>query len=68
MASESSWAKKTPGEKQLAYFGWCQVHMLGDAATKAKVLAEIKQAGLSPEELEELKKKNRDMRIPLMPL
>lgn len=62
------WADKTPDQKQTAYFGWCQIYMLGDAATKAKVLAEIKQANLSAEELEALKKKNRDMRIPLLPL
>lgn len=62
------WAQKTPDQKQLAYLGWCQIYMLGDAPTKAKVLAEIKQTGLSPEDLEALKKKNRDMRIPLMPL
>ena len=62
------WAQRTPDQKQMAYLGWCQIYMLGDAATKAKVLAEIKQAGLSPEDLEALRKRNRDMRIPLMPL
>lgn len=68
MPPGSSWASKTPDQKQMAYFGWCQVYMLGDAATKAKVLAEIKQANLSAEELAALKKKNSDMRIPLLPL
>lgn len=68
MPAQSPWAKKTASEKQVAYFGWCQLYMLGDAATKAKVLAEIKQAGLSPEDTEALKKQNRDMRIPMLPL
>lgn len=62
------WVQRSPAQKELAYFGWCQVYMLGDAAAKAKVLAEIKQANLSAEELDALKKKNRDMRIPLLPL
>lgn len=62
------WAQKTPDQKQMAYFGWCQVYMLGDAATKAKVIAEINQAGLSAEDREALKKRNRDMRTPLLPL
>jgi hypothetical protein len=68
MPSATPWAKRTAAEKQSAYFGWCQVYMLGDAATKAKVVAEIKQAGLSAEDTEALKKLYRDMRIPMMPL
>jgi|GEM_PF-1422145 len=66
--AEIPWVKRSPDQKQLAYLGWCQIYMLGDAATKTKVLAEIRQAGLSAEDVEALKKKNRDMRIPLMPL
>jgi hypothetical protein len=66
--SDIPWASRTPAQKQMAYFGWCQIYMLGDAATKAKVLAEINQTGLSAEDREALKKQNRSMNIPLMPL
>ncbi|MFM8468609.1 MAG: hypothetical protein ACKODH_01350 [Limisphaerales bacterium] len=65
---EVPWAQRTPAQKDMTYFGWCQIYMLGDAATKAKVLAEINQTGLSAEDREALKKKNRSMNIPLMPL
>lgn len=65
---EVPWAQRTPTQKDMTYFSWCQIYMLGDAATKAKVLAEINQTGLSAEDREALKKKNRSMNIPLMPL
>ena len=68
MSPETPWPTKTPDQKRNAYYAWCQQYMFGDAATKARVLADIKRTGLTPDDLKELQLHNRKMTFPPLPL
>ncbi len=68
MSQEVTWTSKTPDQKKMAYYGWCQQFMFGDAAAKTRVLAEIRKAGLPPADLAALKAENAKLGFPPLPL
>lgn len=68
MSQEVTWTSKTPDQKKMAYYGWCQQFMFGDAAAKTRVLAEIRKTGLPPADLAALKAENAKLGFPPLPL
>lgn len=68
MSKGVAWSSKTPDQKRMAYYGWSQQFMFGDAATKARVLAEIRTTGLPPADLAALKAENIKLGFPPLPL
>lgn len=68
MSPETSWPSKTPDQKRTAYYAWSQQYMFGDAATKSRILAEIKRTGLSPDDIKALQLENRKLTFPPLPL
>jgi len=68
VAPGTPWATKTPEQKRNAYYGWAQQYMFGDAATKSRVLGEIRKSGLSPDDLRDLQQLNSKLTFPPLPL
>lgn len=68
MSQEVAWSNKTSDQKRMAYYGWSQQFMFGDAATKTRVLAEIRKTGLPPADLAALKAENTKLGFPPLPL
>jgi len=68
MSPETPWSAKTPDQKRNAYYAWCQQYMFGDAAAKNRTIGEIKQSGLTPDDLRALQEFNRKLTFPPLPL